>query len=231
MKTKIAYFFKSYFGFSHRETRGFLFVVPVIFILYLTPHFLSFLQEKHHQKAYEDYFQQVDSLFVSGLNLVSSVPIKQTAQKDTVKAPSQLKKSRAVQFTKIDFNEADSVELQIVPGIGQTMAGRVVKFREFSGGLYAREQLLDVFGMTEETMEKIFEYFEFTPVIKNKILLNKADVNTLAKHPYITYGAAKVIVAYRDQHGPYQTASDLLRIKILNKDWLERLEPYLDLND
>jgi DNA uptake protein ComE-like DNA-binding protein len=126
------------------------------------------------------------------------------------------------------FSDADSIVLQIVPGIGQTMAGRVVKFRENIGGLYSKDQLLEVYGMTPEVLEKVFDYFEFVPEIKNKILINQADVNTLAKHPYINYGSAKVIIAFREQHGPYQSADDLLKIKIFNQEWVDRLKPYLE---
>jgi DNA uptake protein ComE-like DNA-binding protein len=37
-----------------------------------------------------------------------------------------------------------------------------------------------------------------------------------------------VIVAYREQHGLYTQADDLLKIKIFNEEWLERLKPYLE---
>jgi DNA uptake protein ComE-like DNA-binding protein len=38
---------------------------------------------------------------------------------------------------------------------------------------------------------------------------------------------AKIIVAYRNQHGPYQRVDDLLKIHIIQKDWLEKVRPYL----
>lgn len=89
-------------------------------------------------------------------------------------------------------------------------------------------QLLDVFGMSPEVMERVFDYFEFSPGIYRKVAINEWDASTLANHPYITYGAAKVIVAYRTQHGPYQQAEDLMKVKIFTEDWVEKVKPYLE---
>jgi DNA uptake protein ComE-like DNA-binding protein len=53
-------------------------------------------------------------------------------------------------------------------------------------------------------------------------------VEELAKHPYISYQEAKVLVAYRLQHGPYHQLDDLLRVKIFKADWVKKIGPYLD---
>lgn len=192
---------------------------------------MSFFQQKRHQAVYEDYLSQVDSLIQAGWEPLQVNILENGNSQDTTKAVTTARPRTPVGLRKINFSEADSVELQIVPGIGQTLAGRIVKFRENIGGLYSKEQLLDVYGMKEETVEKIFDFFEFRPGIHAKLAINELDVNSLAKHPYINYGAAKVIVAYRDQHGPYRSAEDLLRIKIFTQEWLDRIKPYLDLGE
>ncbi|WP_194974104.1 ComEA family DNA-binding protein [Aquiflexum lacus] len=230
MKTKFLFFLRSYFGFSQRESRGLLLVFPAIFLLYLIPSVYN--QFLHHQnkERYERYIQKADSLIQAGWKPYESFSFisEMKSGQDTVRRAGQYQRVRSPQFNKLDFYEADSVVLQIVPGIGQTMAARVVKFRENIGGLHDKEQLLDVYGMTPEVMENIFEYFDFEPGIKNKLKINQLDAASLAKHPYLTYGASKVIVAYREQHGPYSQAEDLLKIKIFNEEWLERLKPYLE---
>lgn len=147
---------------------------------------------------------------------------------DTIKKAVLVSRQRNPGFNKLDFNEADSVVLQIVPGIGQTMASRIVKFRENLGGLHLKEQLLDVYGMTPELVEKLFDHFEFSPGVTRMIPINQVSVQDLAKHPYISYGAAKVIIAYREQHGAYRRPDDLLQIKIFNQEWVDRLAPYLE---
>ncbi len=231
MMKKWNYFFQSYFGFSNRESRGFLLVLPVLLLLFLIPKTVSFFQQKRHQAIYQNYLSQVDSLIQAGWEPLQVNIVENGKDQDTTKAITTARPRSVVGLRKINFSEADSVELQVVPGIGQTLAGRIVKFRENIGGLYSKEQLLDVYGMKEETVEKIFDFFEFRPGIHTKLAINELDVNSLAKHPYINYGAAKVIVAYREQHGPYRSAEDLLRIKIFTQDWLDRIIPYLDLGE
>jgi competence protein ComEA len=230
MKAKILFFLKSYFGFSQRESRGLLLVFPAIFLLYLIPSVYNKFLHHQNKERYERYVEKADSLIQAGWKPYETVSFLSEIKsgQDTVRKAGQYQKARSPQFNKLDFSEADSIVLQIVPGIGQTMAARVVKFRENIGGLHDKEQLLDVYGMTPEVMERIFEYFDFKTQTIRKLQLNQLEASSLAKHPYLTYGAAKVIVAYRDQHGPYTQAEDLLKIKIFNEDWLERLKPYLE---
>ncbi len=230
MVAKFYFFLKSYFGFSKRESRGFVLVIPALVVLYLLPTGYDWIIRKKNEERYLAYSDKIDSLVLAGWKPYLSNFERQgiSSKSDTVKRTNNYQRPKSPQLNKMSFSEADSIVLQIVPGIGQTMAGRVVKFRDNIGGLYSKEQLLEVYGMTPEVLEKVFEYFEFDPAIKNRLQINQADVNTLAKHPYINYGSAKVIVAFRDQHGPYQSSDDLLKIKIFNPEWVDRLKPYLE---
>lgn len=228
MKSRLFYLLKTYFGFTARESRGFVFVIPALSLLYLAPSVYSWMLERKHAPVYIAYMERVDSLINAGWETYQpKATLAASDNADSTQRRPATQRRNPPQLNRLAFNEADSVVLQIVPGIGSTMAGRVVKFRENIGGLHQREQLLDVFGMNEELMDRLFEYFEFSPGIFRKIEVNSFDVAALAKHPYINYGAAKVIVAYREQHGPYASAEDLLNIKIFNEEWLERLKPYL----
>ena len=57
--------------------------------------------------------------------------------------------------------------------------------------------------------------------------LNSADINVLAKKPYLKTKLAKVIIAYRDQHGPFKAIDDLKKIYALDAGTLEKVRPYL----
>jgi DNA uptake protein ComE-like DNA-binding protein len=46
-------------------------------------------------------------------------------------------------------------------------------------------------------------------------------------HPYIRKGLARLIVAYRQQHGPYKSIEDLKQLPILKPGELDKLRPYL----
>ncbi len=227
MWNKLFLFFRTHFGFSRRESRGFVLVLPMLLILYMIPSVYGWLLRKQNKEVYEAYLVRVDSLIQAGWKPVEPIYPKEPGNtfQDSLRKKSGVNRP---QLNKLNFNEADSVVLQVVPGIGQTMAGRVVKFRENIGGLHSKEQLLEVYGMTEEVADRVFEYFVFEPGIQRKIPINTVDVQELAKHPYVNYGTAKVIVAYREQHGTYAQADDLLKIKIFNEEWVNRLKPYLE---
>lgn len=223
MVRRIKFFLKNYFGFSNRESRGFILLIPALLILYAVPTVYNSIITKRNQIDYEIYLSKMDSLENAGWNRVETQYIMSSSQ-DTSKSNFRRNQPK---LNKLSFDEADSIVLQIVPGIGPATAGRIIKFRDAIGGMHTSDQLLDVYGMTPEVMERIFEYFEFTPGIKAKININTADVPTLAAHPYINYGSAKVIVAYRDQHGEYNTADDLLKVRIFSQEWIDRIKPYL----
>ena len=152
---------------------------------------------------------------------------------DTIPAKSdeksQYKRPVPPAMATIPFDQADSITLQIVPGIGQVLAGRIIKFRENLGGLHSQVQLLEVYGVEEELVSKVFEHFTFQPNIFKKMDINNLTIAQLAMHPYITYAQAKVIVAYRDQHGDFKNEDDLLKVRIFTAEWLDRLRPYINI--
>ncbi|TNF41199.1 MAG: helix-hairpin-helix domain-containing protein, partial [Cytophagales bacterium] len=91
-----------------------------------------------------------------------------------------------------------------------------------------KSQLMEVYGMKAETAEAVWEFFEFDPGIRKKLQINQTEAADLAKHPYISYSEAKVIVAYRNQHGAFRNSEDLLKIRIFKKEWVDKISPYLN---
>jgi DNA uptake protein ComE-like DNA-binding protein len=206
-------------------------VLPALLLLYLIPVGYQKMLDWKNEQRYQAYLLKADSLVQAGWKpyLAKHNSLSNTSSlSDSTKKRTAYQAPKKPELNRMLFAEADSIVLQIVPGIGPTMAGRIVKFRENIGGLHQKEQILEVYGMTPETMEKLFDQFEFEPGISKKVKINEWDANTLANHPYINYGEAKVIVAYRTQHGKYQKPEDLLGIKIFTKEWVDRLGPYLE---
>jgi competence protein ComEA len=58
----------------------------------------------------------------------------------------------------IDVNAAAAAELERLPGIGPSLAGRIVAFREINGRFTRIDDLLDVAGMSERKLEDIAPY-------------------------------------------------------------------------
>lgn len=127
----------------------------------------------------------------------------------------------------INVNRADSMTWQLLPGIGAKRASAILKFREKLGGFVCIEQVAETFGLPDSVFQKIKSNLEWEPGQIEQLSLNNASEAELKAHPYIGWQWAKIIVAYRNQHGPYQSVDDLMKIHIMKKDWLEQVRPYL----
>ncbi|TAH20410.1 MAG: hypothetical protein EAZ08_06105 [Cytophagales bacterium] len=127
-----------------------------------------------------------------------------------------------------DLNAADTAQLKKIRGIGAVISERIVKFRNGLGGFHSVEQVKDVYGIKEEVYQELLKYAKTDKGIGfKKININTADANTLKVHPYIGYKNAQIIINYRNQHGNYTTAEDLLKTKVMDESQVEKLRPYL----
>ena len=61
-----------------------------------------------------------------------------------------------------------------------------------------------------------------------KIDLNKATLEQLIKMPGLTSALAKSIVEYRAKSGPFKAPEDLLKVKGVTKEILNKLSPKLE---
>ena len=225
MRQRLFFWFKTHLGFSAKESRGFLLLIPFLLVLIGASQVLAWAKDRNANKLYQNYLDQVDSLERAGVKLLIS-PLPTFNPEDTIRRTHSNKVAERI--LRLPFSEADSVVLQIVPGIGALTAGRIIKHRESLGGFILIAQLNEVYGLKPETIPIIWEYFDFDTVAPRQLDLTTVPLEDLAKHPYISYQEAKVLVAYRLQHGPYLQLDDLLKIKIFKADWVNKIGPYLD---
>jgi competence protein ComEA len=61
-----------------------------------------------------------------------------------------------------------------------------------------------------------------------KIDLNKATLEQLGKMPGLTSALAKSIIEYREKSGPFKAPEDLLKVKGITKEILNKLNPKLE---
>ncbi len=54
----------------------------------------------------------------------------------------------------VNVNTADAASLALVPGIGATLAARIVAMRESEGQFDTLDELLDVAGMTPSRLDR-----------------------------------------------------------------------------
>lgn len=137
-------------------------------------------------------------------------------------------KSKTVSWepTNIDINQSDAEDWQKLRGIGPSYAKRIIRFREALGGFTSIGQVAETYKLPDSTFQQIQAFLKTSPIYR-KLEINKADAEALKVHPYINWKQARAIVNYRLQHGNFEGAEDLQKIKILPPEMVEQLGPYL----
>ncbi|HEX8041903.1 MAG TPA: helix-hairpin-helix domain-containing protein, partial [Chryseosolibacter sp.] len=131
-----------------------------------------------------------------------------------------------------DINTADTILLKSVYGIGSKLAIRIVKFRDALGGFVKPEQLNEVYGLDSSVVKRLLDVsFIKSGFVPVRININVAGEEQLSAHPYIRYKIARALISYRYQHGDFADASDIRKLSILGEQEVERLLPYVKVND
>ncbi|HWV71360.1 MAG TPA: helix-hairpin-helix domain-containing protein [Pseudosphingobacterium sp.] len=131
----------------------------------------------------------------------------------------------------LDLNIVDTIDLMQLPGIGPVYAKRILKYRDLLGGYCKLEQLQEVYGMDSLRFEAIKPFLQIDRNAIKQIFINKVGYQELRKHPYVDANHAKVIVQYRGQHGIFKNIEDLANIVLFDKDYLRKIEPYLNFSN
>lgn len=63
----------------------------------------------------------------------------------------------------VDLNEADAQTLGSLPGIGGTLAARIVEYRDVNGPFASLDELADVAGMTQRRIDAVTPYLRVGP--------------------------------------------------------------------
>lgn len=85
----------------------------------------------------------------------------ENARSRSVRASSRTRARKALTVaTVVDINTADAQTLAALPGIGATLAQRIVAFREINGAFGSVDELLDVAGMTQRRLDLLAPYLQ-----------------------------------------------------------------------
>ena len=71
---------------------------------------------------------------------------------------------------------------------------------------------------------------ESAALVADKIDINQADPVELTKLPGIGTSTAAKIAAYRDANGPFKSVEELLNVKGIGPDKLEKIKPLVTLS-
>lgn len=127
---------------------------------------------------------------------------------------------------QININTADTLAFIALPGIGNKLANRIISFREKLGGFYTVNQVAEVYGLPDSTFQKIRPRLFCKPSDIQQININSATIEQLKAHPYIKYQIGNAVIQYRNQHGNFQSVTDLKQIQIITDEVFEKIVPY-----
>ena len=132
-------------------------------------------------------------------------------------------------YSKVNINEADTTAFKSLYGIGSFLAKMIVQKREELGGFVSKDQLKEVYGLTEETLVRLDSQFVFKPIDVRQLSINTATIDELRAHPYLYWKHANAIVKYREQHGTYKALDEIKEIVLIDDSLFQKVKPYLKL--
>lgn len=132
------------------------------------------------------------------------------------------KSSKLADGEKADINSRDTSALMRVPGVGPTIAKRIISYGEKLGGYCSANQAAEVYGLDASATK----WFCVSGKVK-RIDVNSANYDELAAHPYISGKQARQIINMRQQHGRLRSMASLVTCGIFSANDSARLSPYL----
>lgn len=127
----------------------------------------------------------------------------------------------------IEINNADTLQLDEIKGVGAAFARRIANYRNKLGGFYKKEQLLEVYGLDSAKFAEIKDQVKVDATTIHRININSAEFDDLKNHPYLKYKQINAIIQYRKQHGKFNSIDDLKKVAILTPQNIQNLAPYL----
>lgn len=85
----------------------------------------------------------------------SSTPEEATIEEEEIVPFEEEYEPEAVGAGRINLNTATSEELQSLPGVGPVMAERILEYRDSYGAFQSTQELLEVSGIGEKTLEQL----------------------------------------------------------------------------
>lgn len=127
----------------------------------------------------------------------------------------------------LEINTADSSDLDHLPGIGEVLAGRIIRYRNLLGGFASTAQLKEVYGMNDSLYHRLSERIWADTLHVRRINLNHCRLRELARHPYLDLYQARSIIEFRNAMHSYSRLDELVSNRIIPREVYDRIRPYL----
>ena len=256
MFNKIRYYIRDYFAFNQTETKGFLFLIFLIFVLIVSVFIFDFLPDKQQANKTIDP-EKVEEM-------MAKISVKEADKKSKYydKYDNKFEKydnenhvARTIKLSSFDPNQASQEQLEEL-GIAPWMAKRIIKYRTKGGQFRKKEDLQRIYDFPADLYTKLEPYITlpekagnpFTPSTKPEANsevkvatttapakesfkpvtfdLNRADTNDLKKLKGIGSKLSARIIKYRDNVGGFYTENQVREVFGLDSVVVEEILKY-----
>ncbi len=146
--------------------------------------------------------------------------------------PNNQKISEKINTTKqFEINTVTATELIYEVGLDSILAFRLVKYRNSLGYFHNLNQLENVYGIDESSINDLKKVFTADSSYVRKININQVHFSDLLKHPDIDYRLAKHLINYRTKINGFKSWEDLKKAYLMDDFTFEKIKHYLVLND
>ena len=234
---------QNWFGFTRRERRSASLLLGIIFFIigvrYVFPvqnikieNWGTIPADSEILNSISDtdiYYEKFSNYADDGKG-PSGISERRThyAAMSPVKSGKDVSVARMQKKPLIDINSCDSSDLIALPGIGSVLSARIIKYRNLLGGFASVAQLMEVYGLPEETYEMIKGRLFADSSLVRKINVNSAVYRELSRIHYLEKYDISAILKYRELSGRIKSIQDLEENKILTPEKAEKVEPYMD---
>ncbi len=242
MFKKIKFYIRDYFAFNQTETKGFLFLIFLIFILIVSVFIFDFLPDKQQAN------KTIDPKKVE--EMMAKISTKEVDKKSKYydkyenkfeKYDNESHVARTVKLSPFDPNQASQEQLEEL-GMAPWMAKRIINYRIKGGQFRKKEDLQRIYDFPADLYTKLEPYITllekpasggFAPFPKTEVNseiktattapakesfkpvvfdLNRADTNDLKKLKGIGSKLSARIIKYRDNLGGFYTENQVKEV-------------------
>lgn len=224
---------------THSQWRGYAVLSAILLILLIV---IIFWPLRVDEPVPSDHSQLSEAVALYGDEIIlreqanaDSYRLRYRSQRDSFHYQRPKEWERSSRFNPydtllVDLNTADTSRLQQLRGIGPVFASRIVKYRSLLGGFVSTDQLLEVYGFTEDRLASVEPHLTLSESDVKLLPINSATLNELRRHPYLDYYQARAIIDYRKSVGSIKSQDDLLKIPLLDENTIRKITPYIQYN-
>ena len=170
---------------------------------------------KHYFAITDEFYEKVEKYISIPEIKKTETPINKTKKTNQI----------------VELNQADSLQLISINGVGPFYAKQILKYRKELGGFRNYDQLTEIWGLENLEIQKLKQQTSIDTLHIRKVNVNTIELEQLKLHPYLNYKQAKMILNYRKQHGDFKQVKDIRKIKPISPELFRKIAPYLKTHD